>query len=663
MTGNQVFRTSVVHSAAVAIFEAIQAVNVPCVFYGDLAWHLICGSATSISWRLDVHVTGDSSTIIYATQHLASVDQRFSLVSPVANSKATMVYIHDVLNDGSPTKKHQCQVQFVSSNLEDFFIVKDLPLLPIQSIIYRRMEPWISSSEKKRRKLISEVIALSEAYLRLPNLPPSVWSLPTADRPVFLDHLAKINAAFPETADLLAHLHPRLSPTPTISPTPPSVSPAVRLNSTSIVDVSLLPVQKKKQFAHSETVLAAITTLSSCIRELGHDYFLTGPEHVPWYIMGSPTVPTNHRLDFLIILRGGDSLASLQHILRQQGAIQLKDGAFQCSVLGRDGKSRPCKVTLEEVPSSMGLCTGEPMGTDFDGISIINQSYLFSTMLTSVSSRGLPMKSNTYQNVVAALDLLCLRNVDVCAAFEDVTELDKLVRVCVDAHPGLRPYFANIGFRSALLPNLLTLQPEVDVHTVCGPTPAVPIPGMRKKAGLVLQAAVDATRLLRDSGHLCAIFGSTACYLYGNKRQPNDLNILVSSSGNAEEGKRGGRTFQVLYYQQYLRIGGGMVYKRTKVSIVTADTMMLLFLSSGSTVVKESLPLVPLEVLLLHKLQGWHDHMTAMEPHKQGKQHVDVADIRCTLKIVLQSLTGNERSWARVALSFFQEEFQRPYDG
>ncbi len=51
--------------------------------------------------------------------------------------------------------------------------------------------------------------------------------------------------------------------------------------------------------------------------------------------------------------------------------------------------------------------------------------------------------------------------------------------------------------------------------------------------------------------------------------------------------------------------------------------------------------------------------MIAPELYKQRKQTVDVADIRSTLKIVLQSLTGNERSWASVALNFFQEEFQQ----
>ncbi|PBK58148.1 hypothetical protein ARMSODRAFT_1091332 [Armillaria solidipes] len=145
-----------------------------------------------------------------------------------------MTYIHNMLNDGSPMKKHRCQVKFVSSHsVEDFFIIKDLPLLPIQSIIYRRMESRVSRSEKKLKKSMSEVIAISEAYLRLPNLPPPVWSLTPAEQPLFLDYLAKITAAFPESADLLASLHPRLFPTATI---PPSIVSATRSDSTIVLD-------------------------------------------------------------------------------------------------------------------------------------------------------------------------------------------------------------------------------------------------------------------------------------------------------------------------------------------------------------------------------------------------------------------------------------------
>ncbi len=235
---------------------------------------------------------GDSSTLTYATQHLVNVDHRFSVVSQDADGTATMTYDHDVLNDGSPTKKHQCKVKFVSGYLEDFFIVKDLPLLPIQSIIYRRMESCVSKSEKKLKKSMLEAIAIGEAYLRLPNLPPPVWSLIPAEQPLFLDYLAKITAEFPESADLLTRLHPGLFPTATIPPIPPSIVSATRSDSTSVLDVSSLSSKERKQQTHSETVLTATRTLSFCIRQLGHDCFLTGPGYVPWYIMGSPIVPT-----------------------------------------------------------------------------------------------------------------------------------------------------------------------------------------------------------------------------------------------------------------------------------------------------------------------------------------------------------------------------------
>ncbi|KAK0491886.1 hypothetical protein EDD18DRAFT_1012853, partial [Armillaria luteobubalina] len=192
---------------------------------------------------------------------------------------------------------------------------------------------------------------------------------------------------------------------------------------------------------------------------------------------------------------------------------------------------------------------------------------------------------------------------------------------------------------------------------------------------IVFKAAADAMRLLQNSGYSCAIFGGAACYLYGNERRPKDVDILVSSSDDAELIKRSlinqdplhfylirprdrKKKYQKLWYRRWFYIGQRKVWKYTKVDIVMAGTMMLPFLSARSAVVKNGLPVVPLEVLLLHKLQGWHDNMTASEPYKQMKQTADAADVRCMLKVVLQSLTGNKRSWASVALSCFQEEFR-----
>ncbi|KAK0209832.1 hypothetical protein IW262DRAFT_1281177 [Armillaria fumosa] len=280
------------------------------------------------------------------------------------------------------------------------------------------------------------------------------------------------------------------------------------------------------------------------------------------------------------------------------------------------------------------------------------------------------MKPGTYKNVSAALELLHYRNTNVRAAFGDVSklaELDQLVCAYVAAHPELGGNFTAIGFSPAPARTLLDPLPSVGIRTACGHTPPVQIPAIGAKGGVVFQAAIYAISLLRDSAYSCAIFGSAACYLYGNERLPNDVDILVPSQAEAEviKGYLVNRDPRHFYLRKartpgatYRNIGEKVVTRQSKVDIVMAGTMMLPFLSPRSTIVKEALPLVPLEILLLHKLQGWHDHMTAPEPHKQKKQTVDVADVRRTLKIVLQSAMGNKRSWARVALSFFQDEFQ-----
>ncbi|KAK0491914.1 hypothetical protein EDD18DRAFT_1185348 [Armillaria luteobubalina] len=677
MTGNKGFRTSIVRSAAAAILESFPDVNVRWAIYGDLAWHLLCRTPTSSSWRLEVQVMGDSPTLMHATEHLASVDHRFSITSQDTDGNATMTYTHNRLNRGSPTKKHKCKVRFVSGQLENVFIVKGFPLLEIQSIIYRRMESCVNKSEKNLKKCMLGVIALGEAYLRLPNLSPPVWSIAPAERPLFLRHLSKITSAFPESADLLTHLHPSLFPTSTIVSIPPSIVLASRLESAVILDGDVASLSRKgrKLMAHSETVLTATRTISSSIHQQGHDCFLAGPGYVPWYIMGSPVIPTNHDIDFLVILRNGDSLDSLQCLLCRQGVLKARKGAFLFSVPWRDGKLRSCRVSVEEVPSSLGLCPDESVGTSFNGISIINQSYLFSTLLATVNSQGLLMTKYAYKSVVAVLELLCHRNADVSAAFKDREKLDQLANDVVAVHPELTEYFSTIGFHSSLLPIPPSVLPEVDVHTACGPTPTARIPTIRREGGIVFKAAVDATRLLQNSGYSCAIFGGAACYLYGNERLPNDIDFLVSSSDDAELIKRSlvnqdpihfylikslypEKQHQKLRYERSLHIGQQKVRRYTKVDILTPGTMMLPFLSSRSVVVKNGLPLVPVEVLLLHKLQGWHDNMTASEPHKQMKQTTDAADVRCMLKIVLQTLTGNKRSWASVALSFFEEEFQ-----
>ncbi|PBK64655.1 hypothetical protein ARMSODRAFT_457388 [Armillaria solidipes] len=290
MPGNKAYRTSVVRGAAIAVRDCFQSLNISWAIYGDLAWHVLCDSPTSGSWQLDVHITGDSATLAYATHRLADMDRRFSLTTQVIDNIATMLYYHNVLNDRSSFKKHECKISLVSGPAYEFFTVQDLPLLPIQVILYRSMGTHSEMSVSRLKNAMAEVVAISEAYLRLPHLPSSVWSLTPAERPVFLDKLAKITTVFPEAASLFACLHPSLPP----PPIEPPVLLATGTQSTSVAKTSSPPTAttERRQLSHSESILAVAHTLSLCVRQLGHECFVGGTGYAPWYIMGSPIIPT-----------------------------------------------------------------------------------------------------------------------------------------------------------------------------------------------------------------------------------------------------------------------------------------------------------------------------------------------------------------------------------
>ncbi|KAK0430447.1 uncharacterized protein EV420DRAFT_1491533 [Desarmillaria tabescens] len=75
----------------------------------------------------------------------------------------------------------------------------------------------------------------------------------------------------------------------------------------------------------------------------------------------------------------------------------------------------------------------------------------------------------------------------------------------------------------------------------------------------------------------------------------------------------------------------------------------------------ERTTIVPISILLLHKLRGWKDNMESMEHHLWSKHDADVGDIGSLLRIVLEGMSMQERKksmyWKRFALEWFNEEF------
>ncbi len=225
---------------------------------------------------------GDSTTLRCATQHLASVNRRFSLTLDVAPDITHMSYNDNVLNHELLTKKRRCKVIFVCGTLYSIFIVKDIPLLPIQVILYQLLK-------KSGRGRVAEAIAISKAYLRLPDRPPAIWDLAPAEQPLFLDLLAEVKILSPHAAKVLDRLHPAV---PLIHPAPPialpSVPATVRSGSTRTTRKSFLSVRERENIHRSKVIFHAIHTISKCARRLGYDCFLAGSGYVPWYVMGSP---------------------------------------------------------------------------------------------------------------------------------------------------------------------------------------------------------------------------------------------------------------------------------------------------------------------------------------------------------------------------------------
>ncbi|SJL15596.1 uncharacterized protein ARMOST_19098 [Armillaria ostoyae] len=221
-----------------------------------------------------------------------------------------------------------------------------------------------------------------------------------------------------------------------------------------------------------------------------------------------------------------------------------------------------------------------------------------------------------------------------------------------------------------------------DARTLTPATsPASPvIPALGSRA-VVFRAAKEVTRIFREAQYTFAILGSTACYLYGNGRLPNDVDILMSShtcdlesmkaflvAENPNrfylvDAKTPGDTWKVLWYHDRGLKGK---LEKTKVDILKPGVLHLPMIFSEVIVDKQGLPVVPMSILLPHKLQGWKDNMDSPIPRLRSKQDADAGDICSLLRIVIEGMSTQEKKssmyWRRFALERFDEEFRRETD-
>ncbi|GLB40127.1 hypothetical protein LshimejAT787_0706370 [Lyophyllum shimeji] len=207
-------------------------------------------------------------------------------------------------------------------------------------------------------------------------------------------------------------------------------------------------------------------------------------------------------------------------------------------------------------------------------------------------------------------------------------------------------------------------------------------------------AAGTAVHILKAHGFPCAIFGSMACKLFGNPRVPNDVDILVlappmhtlqglpptqeslkdllvasaPSQFVLKPARDPDATYRVLWFVPTPN-AKPTTHKATKVDVLLPGVMHLpalpasrVFWRGGGPGPDTALPVLPFEVLLLQKLQGWDDHRKAEEERYQAKVEVDVADLEWLLGVgVRRYLRNRERragggGWDDRVL--FSEEFE-----
>ncbi|KAK0452179.1 uncharacterized protein EV420DRAFT_695250 [Desarmillaria tabescens] len=205
-------------------------------------------------------------------------------------------------------------------------------------------------------------------------------------------------------------------------------------------------------------------------------------------------------------------------------------------------------------------------------------------------------------------------------------------------------------------------------------SPTTPLIPKQGHLAVIFRAAKQATRLLRDAGYTFAIMGSLACYLYGNERPPNDVDILISSricdieplkrflvAQNPDnfylvDAKTPRARWKVLWYQDHGRDGN---LERTKVDIMKPGTMQLPMIFSEAIVDKQGLPVVPLSILLLHKLRGWEDNMKSRKAYLRRKHNANVGDIGSLLRIVIEGMGKQEKKNSKRWKRFAQEQFSK----
>ncbi|RPD60579.1 hypothetical protein L226DRAFT_545097 [Lentinus tigrinus ALCF2SS1-7] len=185
----------------------------------------------------------------------------------------------------------------------------------------------------------------------------------------------------------------------------------------------------------------------------------------------------------------------------------------------------------------------------------------------------------------------------------------------------------------------------------------------------ILDIARKAIDIFAKHGLKCCLTGGAASLLYGVSRTPSDVDLVVLTTAYGQEtlkemlvradpqfylvpSKTYLATYKVLWYRL---TAGSYAYTKThiramydcKVDILVPEgDMNIPNVPQEHIVMLSGLPVMPLILQLLLKLQAWADHRVATRSDLQAKQYVDIRDIDALLAIAVRvGARAKDASW------------------
>lgn len=124
--------------------------------------------------------------------------------------------------------------------------------------------------------------------------------------------------------------------------------------------------------------------------------------------------------------------------------------------------------------------------------------------------------------------------------------------------------------------------------------------------------------------------------IFGSGRTTEDLKQILARQPDfyLRPSRKVGETYKILFYKLKPSMWGDR--RSCKVDILIPGIMNIPDVPHHRIVRINALPVLPIFVLLLLKLQGWSDHRASTRSDMQQKQYVDIRDINQLVAVVAQ---------------------------